>query len=304
MSEIHRRHAAGEPGRARQLVDALLRLLEPQLRRQARGYEKLSGSLLEDDLVQVALLEALKAVETYKPEKRGRQTFSTWVEWRARRAIMEQIRLHYADVRPSDAAQRGRKGQPKTRPMPLVSRDDAAESLPGSLTQMHDAALALEVATVEELYALREECARLRREVLNLDPKLRELVSRVHGMAHLQPEILPSLPLTQMQVLLASFSPEDVEEAVASLSPDVKAMLHVALRAKPEERFATAAGMRDAMRVALARRHPGYGRQEAAAEWAQVLAEGSVLRDEVEFGEERFFPEGLEAHELEGLKRE
>ncbi|WP_404370500.1 serine/threonine-protein kinase [Corallococcus coralloides] len=124
------------------------------------------------------------------------------------------------------------------------------------------------------------------------------------GMVRLQPEILPSLPLTQMQVLLASFGPEDVEEAVASLSPDVKAMLHVALRAKPEERFATAADMRDAMRVALARRHPGYGRQEAAAEWAQVLAEGSVLRDEVEFGEEGFFPEGLESHELEGLKRE
>ncbi|RYZ16408.1 MAG: serine/threonine protein kinase, partial [Myxococcaceae bacterium] len=63
------------------------------------------------------------------------------------------------------------------------------------------------------------------------------------GMVRLQPEILPSLPLTQMQVqvLLASFGPEDVEEAVASLSPDVKAMLHVALRAKPEERFATAA---------------------------------------------------------------
>ncbi|NPC48264.1 serine/threonine protein kinase [Corallococcus sp. AB032C] len=124
------------------------------------------------------------------------------------------------------------------------------------------------------------------------------------GMVRLQPEILPSLPLTQMQVLLDSFGPEDVEEAVDSLSPDVKAMLHVALRANPKERFATAADMRDAMRVALARRHPGYGRQEAAAEWAQVLAEGSALRDEVEFGEERFFPEGLEAHELEGLKRE
>jgi RNA polymerase sigma factor (sigma-70 family) len=182
VREIHQRHAAGEPARARRLVDALLRVLEPQLRRQARGYEKVSGSLLEDDLVQVALLEALKALETYKPEKRGRQTFTSWVEWRARRAILEAIRLHCADVRPSDAAQRGRKGKPKTRVAQLVSRDDAAESLPGSLTQMHDAALALEVATVEELYAVREECARLRFAVLRLDPKLRELVTRVHGL--------------------------------------------------------------------------------------------------------------------------
>nr|WP_253909077.1 sigma-70 family RNA polymerase sigma factor [Corallococcus exiguus] len=221
VSEIHRRHAAGESGRARQLVDALLRLLEPQLRRQARGYEKLSGSLLEDDLVQVALLEALKAVETYKPEKRGRQTFSTWVEWRARRAIMEQIRLHYADVRPSDAAQRGRKGQPKTRPMPLVSRDDAAESLPGSLTQMHDAALALEVATVEELYALREECARLRREVLKLDPKLRELVTRVHGLGQAPCRIREvaedwNEPRSRLDVLLAR-AHEQLRERVADM---------------------------------------------------------------------------------------
>ncbi|NPC74699.1 serine/threonine protein kinase [Corallococcus exiguus] len=104
-------------------------------------------------------------------------------------------------------------------------------------------------------------------------------------LAYLFTELISSLPLAQMQVLLANFGTEDVEEAVASLSPDVKAMLHVALRANPEKRFATAADMRDAMRVALARRHPGYGRQEAAVEWARVLAEGSGLRDEVEFGE-------------------
>ncbi|RKH76860.1 serine/threonine protein kinase [Corallococcus sp. AB045] len=104
-------------------------------------------------------------------------------------------------------------------------------------------------------------------------------------LAYLFTELILSLPLAQMQGLLARFGPEDVEEAVAFLSPDVKAMLHAALRANPDERFATAADMRDAMRVALARRHPGYGRQEAAAEWAQVLAEGSGLRDEVELGE-------------------
>ncbi len=175
--------SAGESARARRLTEALLRLMEPQLRRQARRYEKLRGSVQEDDLVQVALLEVLKAISTYRPEKRGKQTFSTWVEWRARRAIMDQIRMHSADVRPSDAAQRGRKGQGKApRASPLVSRDDPAEALPCSLTKMHDAALALEAATIEDLFMLREECARLRHEVLRLDPKLRELVSRVHGL--------------------------------------------------------------------------------------------------------------------------
>ena len=87
-------------------------------------------------------------------------------------------------------------------------------------------------------------------------------------------EILPSLPLTQMRLLLASFSPAEVEAAVAKLSPDVKALLHTALRSNPEERFATAADLRDVLRAALAKRHPGYGRKEAAEEVARVLAEG------------------------------
>ncbi|RKG99549.1 serine/threonine protein kinase [Corallococcus sp. CA047B] len=126
---------------------------------------------------------------------------------------------------------------------------------------------------------------------------------RPPGLAPLHTEITPSLPLTQMRVLLASFGPEEVEAAVEMLSPDVKELLHAALRANPDERFATAEALRDVMRVALARRHPGYGRQEAAAEWARVLAEGSVLRDAVEFGEGGLFQEGLEAHELDALGR-
>ena len=120
-------------------------------------------------------------------------------------------------------------------------------------------------------------------DVEDVPPPPRRLTS-------LQVESIPSLPLMQMQILLARFGPEEVEQAVASLSPDVKAMLHVALRANPEKRFATAEDMRDAMRVALARRHPGYGRQEAAAEWAQVLADGISLLDGVEFGEEAWMP--------------
>ena len=121
------------------------------------------------------------------------------------------------------------------------------------------------------------------------------------GLAPLRIEVLPSLPLTQMRILLARFGPADVEAAVAGLSPEVKALLHTALRADPTERFATASDMRDALRTALAKRHPGYGRHEASEEVATVLAEGSCLRDVVEFGEGGLFLEGLEAHELGGL---
>ncbi|RKH60303.1 serine/threonine-protein kinase [Corallococcus llansteffanensis] len=156
-----------------------------------------------------------------------------------------------------------------------------------------------------------------RSDVFSLGVLLVELLTGTHlfdvqdvprapkGLASLHVEILPSLPLTQMRVLLASFSPAEVEAAVAKLSPDVKTVLHTALRSNPEERFATAADMRDVLRAALATRHPGYARQEAAEEVARVLAEGSCLRDAVEFGEGGLFPEGMEAHELTALaKRE
>ncbi|RKH71036.1 serine/threonine protein kinase [Corallococcus interemptor] len=152
-----------------------------------------------------------------------------------------------------------------------------------------------------------------RSDVFSLGVLLVELLTGTHlfdvqdvrlvskALAPLRIEILPSLPLTQMRILLASFSPADVEAAVAGLSPDVKALLHKALRADPTERFASAAEMRDALRTALARRHPGYGRHEASEEVALVLAEGSCLRDVVEFGEGGLFPEGLEEHELTAL---
>ncbi|RYZ43381.1 MAG: serine/threonine protein kinase [Myxococcaceae bacterium] len=123
------------------------------------------------------------------------------------------------------------------------------------------------------------------------------------GLMPLHVEILPSLPLTQMRVLLSSFGPDDVEAAVAKLSPDVKAVLHAALRAHPEERFATAADLHDVLRAVLSHRFPGYGRPEAAREMARVLAEGGCMRDAVEFGEGGLFPEGLEDHELAALAK-
>ncbi|WP_338865564.1 serine/threonine-protein kinase [Myxococcus stipitatus] len=121
------------------------------------------------------------------------------------------------------------------------------------------------------------------------------------GMPPLHGEPFPSLPLTQMRVLLSRFGPADVESAVKELSPDVKAILHAALRVAPGERFATAADMGEVLRAALTKRHPSYGRQDAQQEIARVIAEGSCLRDMMEFGEAGIYPEGLDAHELEAL---
>ncbi|NVJ20630.1 serine/threonine protein kinase [Myxococcus sp. AM011] len=154
-----------------------------------------------------------------------------------------------------------------------------------------------------------------RSDVFSLGVLLVELLTGTHlfdvedvpsppeGMRRLVPEYIPSLPLTQMRTLLASFGPEDVERAVKSLAPDVKAILHTALRVVPEERFATAADMRDVLRASLAKRHPGYGRQDALEDVRRVVAEGGGQREMVEFGEVGIYPEGLEEHELLALAK-
>ncbi|WP_434347646.1 serine/threonine-protein kinase [Myxococcus virescens] len=186
----------------------------------------------------------------------------------------------------------------------LVGREESPETL-----------LRGDVAYASPEY-LRKEGLTPRSDVFSLGVLLVEVLTgkhlfEVHDVpvvaeeeTRLRPEVQPSLPLQQMQALMKTFGPDVVEKAVAHLNEDLKAVLHTALRLKPEERFATAADMRDALRgVAHAQLRQPYGRAEAAMEVARVVSEGGVLRDEVEFGEAGLYPEGLEKHEL-GLKKE
>ncbi|QSQ23076.1 serine/threonine protein kinase [Pyxidicoccus parkwayensis] len=114
-------------------------------------------------------------------------------------------------------------------------------------------------------------------------------------------EELPSLPLTRLLALMASCTPNEVVRAVAGLPRDFQAVLQRALRRAPAERYPTAGQMRDALRACLAQvsQDSSYGRQEAAAELAQLISEASAARDEAELGDERLFPSGLESHELD-----
>ncbi|MCP3104201.1 serine/threonine protein kinase [Myxococcus sp. K15C18031901] len=163
---------------------------------------------------------------------------------------------------------------------------------------------------------LRREKLTPRSDVFSLGVMLVEVLTcrhlfEVHDVpgvvakqTRLRTEVPPSLPLHQMQALMETFDLDVVEKAVAHLNEDLKAVLHTALRLNPEERFATAADMRDALRgIAHARLREPYGRAEAAKEAARVVSEGGKLRDQVEFGEAGRYPAGLDAHEL-GLKRE
>ncbi|WP_141588623.1 serine/threonine-protein kinase [Myxococcus sp. AB056] len=186
----------------------------------------------------------------------------------------------------------------------LVGREESPENL-----------LRGDVAYASPEY-LRKEGLTPRSDVFSLGVLLVEVLTSKHLFevrdvpvvakeSRFVAESQPSLPLQQMQALMEAFGPDVVEKAVGHLSQDIKAVLHTALRRNPEERFATAADMRDALRgVAHAELREPYGRAEAAKEAAHVVSEGGVLRDQVEFGEAGIYPDGLEKHELGLPKKE
>ncbi|WNZ60874.1 serine/threonine-protein kinase [Myxococcus sp. MxC21-1] len=186
----------------------------------------------------------------------------------------------------------------------LVGREESPENL-----------LRGDVAYASPEY-LRKEGLTPRSDVFSLGVLLVEVLTSKHLFevrdvpvvakeSRFVAESQPSLPLQQMQALMEAFGPDVVEKAVGHLSQDIKAVLHTALRLNPEERFATAADMRDALRgVAHVQLREPYGRAEAAKEAARVVSEGGVLRDQVEFGEAGIYPDGLEKHELGLPKKE
>ncbi|ADO70361.1 serine/threonine-protein kinase [Stigmatella aurantiaca] len=186
----------------------------------------------------------------------------------------------------------------------LVGREESPENL-----------LRGDVAYASPEY-LRKEGLTARSDVFSLGVLLVELLTGNHlfevqdvpsvraNESPLRLESPSSLPLHQMQGLMESFGPDVVEKAVANLDGDIKAVLHIALRLNPMDRFETAADMRDALRgVAQSWPTGPYGRADAMKEAARVVSEGGKLRDQVEFGEAGFYPEGLEKHELDALKK-
>ncbi|RJS13614.1 serine/threonine protein kinase [Corallococcus sp. H22C18031201] len=185
----------------------------------------------------------------------------------------------------------------------LVGREESPESL-----------LRGDVAYVSPEYLEREPLTP-RSDVFSLASLLVEVLSGLHLFdvqdvpprakeSQLRLEKQPTLPLKQMEALMPTLDADFVERAVSRLPPEVKAVLHTALRLNPDERFASAADLRDALRgAAQALSAQPYGRAEAAREAALVVSEGGGMRDKVEFGEGGLYPEGLDSHELRVLSK-
>jgi serine/threonine-protein kinase len=77
------------------------------------------------------------------------------------------------------------------------------------------------------------------------------------------------------------------------VSAPLRAVVQRALRVSPDERFATAADMRDALRACLSRWGQPYGRQEALAELRELVEETEAARRELGMTEDDLVPHAL-----------
>ncbi|HEX5746909.1 MAG TPA: protein kinase [Archangium sp.] len=99
-----------------------------------------------------------------------------------------------------------------------------------------------------------------------------------------------------LKALAAALRPEHVEEALQGVSAPVKRLVHKALRVNPDERYATAAELRDDLQENLrASREQPYGARMAAMEllMARTEAAGSPRRQGASLMERGIFPEDV-----------
>jgi serine/threonine protein kinase len=86
----------------------------------------------------------------------------------------------------------------------------------------------------------------------------------------------------QLAAAAARLQPEDVERVMRTMPSPLRAVAQRALRVKPSERYATAAQLRDELRVYLAVKHPDYGPERLVAEIRRLRAKPRGIRKAVE----------------------
>jgi RNA polymerase sigma factor (sigma-70 family) len=168
VAEILGHRAAGDALAEQRLTSQLIEALDPLLARVAARLERQRGSLAVADLMQVGRIEVVKAIDTFNATRT--QSFATLVWWTARGAMLDAVRLHSADVRPSLGAQKGR-----------VKKVGITSVVVDSVDTSEDDRCDPELGADEQL--ANEQVRVLVRKFLHRLPQpMADLVRKVHGI--------------------------------------------------------------------------------------------------------------------------
>lgn len=158
----------------RRLANLIMRLLQPTVRRVALRFgASARGSLAQEDLEQVASIEAFKFFSKYEHGRRGAGnsgSFEQLVYRRALKACVVYAEMHGADVRPSRHMQQAAKGHAtgsyKGRKVEAsCSLENTDDTQPEAHTETPEKQLA-DVQTLEQLRIAISFLSDERREIV------------------------------------------------------------------------------------------------------------------------------------------
>lgn len=101
-------------------------------------------------------------------------------------------------------------------------------------------------------------------------PRLRGLFSKLRGLVHAEQAGWGNP--AELAARAARLQPTEVARVLSHVSAPLREIALQALRTRPEERYATAAVLREALRGFLGKSHPHYGAVEVVREVRQVVA--------------------------------
>lgn len=178
---IIERRAASQ--HTKHLEGRLILLLEPVLKTAARRHLARAGTLMADDLLQVARLAAFKCLNSFKPEKMD--SFGWWALLHANKDISTHIFWQGKDVHlaKSDRFDSHKGKREQATEVDVESRDykppDA--TFDGRKAKIHPEEVDFD--TPEALFADAHKRAAVSRAVSKLDPRSREIIRWCFGLA-------------------------------------------------------------------------------------------------------------------------
>jgi RNA polymerase sigma factor (sigma-70 family) len=183
--------------KARRLEGELLSRMQPSILGIAKKHFKPRElrTLEVADLVQAGGIAVLRFIPRFDASKSNGQTFEQVVYRWVHRAMLDHVRLHAQDVKPSEGAQRGRvKNAPESIAAFVVSRDEQVSVIPRSGGGFDDEfsgenwrngtsqGTTESAPTPEDLLSNKQLETLVHRSLNRLPARLNDLVSWVHGI--------------------------------------------------------------------------------------------------------------------------